>query len=63
MKLNVLLIRLCFINSYTYLNPKSTPYNYVKIFVVQRDKKYAILMPSSHSCLPSSLNPELHSME
>ncbi len=38
--LNFLPIRLCFINVYTYPNPKPTPYNNAKtvIIVVQCDK-------------------------
>ncbi len=45
-KLHFLPIRLCFINIYTYPNPKPTPYNNAKtvIIVVQCEKNYAILM-------------------
>ncbi len=43
---NCLPIRLCFINVYTYHNPKPTPYNKAKtiIIVVQCDKTCTILM-------------------
>ncbi len=45
-KLYFLPLRLCFINIYTYPNPKPTPYNNAKtvIIVVQSDKHYAILI-------------------
>ncbi len=43
--LHFLPIRFCFINVYTYPNPKHTPYNSAKtiIVVVQCDKNYATL--------------------
>ncbi len=45
MKLIVYLLD-CFINVYTYPNPKLTPYNNEKIviIVVQCDKNYTVLM-------------------
>ncbi len=45
-EINFLPIRLCFINVYTYPNPKPTPYKNEKIviIVVQCDKNYAVLM-------------------
>ncbi len=45
-KYNFLPIRLCFINIYTYPNPKPTPYNNVKTLIIvvglQCDKSNAI---------------------
>ncbi len=45
-EINCIPIRLCFINVYTYPNPKPTPYRNEKIvtIVVQCDKNYAVLM-------------------
>ncbi len=45
-EINVLPIRLCFINIYSYPNPKLTPYRNEKIviIVVQSDKKQTVLM-------------------
>ncbi len=45
-KLFFLPIRLCFINVYTYPNPKPTPYSNANtvIIVVQHEKNDAILM-------------------
>ncbi len=45
-EINFIPIRLCFINVYTYPNPKPTPYRNEKIvtIVVQCGKNYAVLM-------------------
>ncbi len=45
-EINFLPIRLCFINVYTYPNPKPTPYKNEKIifFVVQCEKNVFVLM-------------------
>ncbi len=45
-EMNVLPIRMCFINVYIYPNPKPTPYRNEKIvfIVVQCDKNYAVSM-------------------
>ncbi len=55
-EINFLPISLCFINVYTYPNPKPTPYNNDKNCAV-----FDVRMPSSAICILSSLNSEIGS--
>ncbi len=59
-QINFLPIKLCFINIYTYPNPKLTPYNNEKVVIIfvvwQKLHCIDVRMPSSAIRIPSSLN-------
>ncbi len=62
-EINFLHIRLCFINVYTYPNPKPISYKNEKtVIIVVQLPCIDVRMPSSVIRIPSSLNPSLTSL-